>query len=189
MRRAGVCSSILLISACGVLAARQQPVAPSGPPPSVGQPTPAVVGPVPPPETAAPPKPQPRPKSEESKLPTEERAKRFMEVVRTNDTAALLAALDKYDLIPDGDLDRATGMLTPMRAIAPASMGKPLGIVEFVRKEECGPSLVRYVFVEKWSKGPVLWTFIFYKTEDGWIPVKFDFNNSIDALVSGHLLK
>ena len=39
---------------------------------------------------------------------------------------------------------------------------------EFVRETSVGPNLVRFAYLEKFPRGCVVWTFVYYNSPDGW---------------------
>lgn len=56
--------------------------------------------------------------------------------------------------------------------------GKALGRHELVRTDVAGDSLVRFVYVQKWERGPMLWYLTFYRGDGGaWVWNGFNFTN------------
>jgi hypothetical protein len=49
-----------------------------------------------------------------------------------------------------------------------ARHGKPTGEIEFIRKEMVGKTLMRFTYLEKLEKAPVLWQFVFYRVGGVW---------------------
>jgi hypothetical protein len=55
-----------------------------------------------------------------------------------------------------------------LRDAMTARYGKSTGELELIRKEMIGNSLVRFTYLEKLERGPVVWRFIFYRVDGGW---------------------
>lgn len=55
-----------------------------------------------------------------------------------------------------------------IRDDAAGSLGKSLGEVEAVRTEVVGKSLVRFVYLDKYERGAMVWRFTLYRTDGGW---------------------
>ncbi len=47
-------------------------------------------------------------------------------------------------------------------------IGKPVGEIEFLKKEVLGKCFVRYTYLEKWEKHALVWRLIYYKPKDEW---------------------
>ncbi len=51
-------------------------------------------------------------------------------------------------------------------------IGKTFGY-EYLGKKKVASSLIRFVYLEKSEKAPIIWTFIFYKNHKGWVMPSF----------------
>lgn len=56
------------------------------------------------------------------------------------------------------------------RATVQTLFGTPTGEIEFVRESVVGADLARYVYLQKFPRGAVVWVFTMYRTTDGWRP-------------------
>ena len=60
-----------------------------------------------------------------------------------------------------------------------AQYGKRLGGLELASTDKLGRSLVRYTYIEKHERGPILWHFTFYRPEGGaWQWQEFNLNDA-----------
>ena len=56
--------------------------------------------------------------------------------------------------------------------------GRPVGF-DLVEEKTFGPSLVRFVYILRLEKYPLIWEFFFYKSGDAWMPIEVRFNDQI----------
>ncbi len=56
--------------------------------------------------------------------------------------------------------------------------GRPVGF-DLVEEKTFGPSLVRFVYIFRLEKYPLVWEFFFYRTGDAWLPIEVRFNDQI----------
>ena len=54
------------------------------------------------------------------------------------------------------------------RVVYHGAFGKSLGEYDLIRETVLRPDLVRYVYVEKFERGFLVWLFVVYRTKDGW---------------------
>ncbi len=56
--------------------------------------------------------------------------------------------------------------------------GRPVGF-DLVEEKTFGPSLVRFVYILRLEKYPLVWEFFFYKSGDAWQPIEVRFNDAL----------
>ena len=56
--------------------------------------------------------------------------------------------------------------------------GRPVGY-DLVEEKTFGPSLVRFVYILRLEKYPLIWEFFFYKSGDAWQPIEVRFNDQL----------
>jgi hypothetical protein len=61
-------------------------------------------------------------------------------------------------------------------------IGKPLGQVELVARERVGTSFVRYVYLERYEHGALVWTIASYRGVDGWKVAQVDWGGDVRPL-------
>ena len=79
------------------------------------------------------------------------------------------------------DKPQAVNLLKQQTKNGLSLYGKILGY-EFISEEKFGKSILRYVYILKLEKGPVVWVFYFYKPKDKWILANVTFNDQLDLL-------
>ena len=72
----------------------------------------------------------------------------------------------------DEELNQARQHLLKLRD-QPAAVYGPSIDFEFVRETSIGPNLVRFAYLEKFPRGCVVWTLVFYNAPDGWQVLAF----------------
>ena len=56
--------------------------------------------------------------------------------------------------------------------------GRPVGF-DLVEEKPFGSSLVRFVYILRMEKYPLVWEFFFYKSGDAWLPIEVRFNDQL----------
>ena len=56
--------------------------------------------------------------------------------------------------------------------------GRPVGF-DLVEEKSFGPALVRFVYILRLEKYPLIWEFFFYKSGDAWQPIEVRFNDQL----------
>ncbi|HVL16282.1 MAG TPA: hypothetical protein VM529_27160 [Gemmata sp.] len=54
------------------------------------------------------------------------------------------------------------------RKVYHGGFGNLTGEYDLIRETVLRPDLVRYVYIEKFERGSLVWLFVIYKTKDGW---------------------
>ena len=63
--------------------------------------------------------------------------------------------------------------------------GRPIGF-DLVEEKTFSPSLVRFVYIFRLEKYPLIWEFFFYKSGDAWMPIEVRFNDQLTPFKFGH---
>ncbi len=98
------------------------------------------------------------------------------------DVAKGIAALRPYALgISKSDMDSLENQLLGQADTIRDSYGDPLGYV-LMSMANLKDTVLRAVYVVKYERHLIRWTFIFYKPYDSWILDFFNYDDSIEAL-------
>jgi len=110
----------------------------------------------------------------------DQRAEEFLAHVATSSDAALdeLFAGSGFSEPRPQDLTTLKGQIKMAMGLYGTSLG-----IEKVRDETLSPSLVRLVYLQKFSQYPVAWEFHFYKPKDTWVINTLNFKDQIASLV------
>lgn len=65
-----------------------------------------------------------------------------------------------------------------------ARYGRTTGY-EFVGQQKASDSLRRMLYLEKTERHPLVWQFVFYRTDTGWVLAGFGWNDDIAAVFRG----
>ena len=97
----------------------------------------------------------------------------FMDKVAQNNISGAFALFDDKATWPLGqeDIQNIARFTAEELEKRKAKYGNPIG-VEFIRQNMVGESLTEFVYLEKFERHAIRWTFIFYKPKNEWI-----FNN------------
>jgi hypothetical protein len=98
------------------------------------------------------------------------------------DIAKGIAALRPYALsISKSDMDSLENQLLGQADTIRESYGDPIGYV-LISKANLKDTVLRVVYVVKYERHLIRWTFIFYKPYDSWILDFFNYDDSIEDL-------
>jgi hypothetical protein len=75
---------------------------------------------------------------------------------------------------------------TESRKVIPQVLGRATGEFELVRETALSPSLVRLIYLEKYERGGVAWSFTLYRTQDGWRVDDVSWNRKLGFVTTGH---
>ena len=93
-----------------------------------------------------------------------------------------IATLRPYAMsISKEDVDSLENQLVSQAATIKDSYGDPIGFV-LISKDNLKDTILKAVYVVKYERHLIRWTFIFYKPYDSWILDYFNYDDSIEAL-------
>jgi hypothetical protein len=136
--------------------------------------------PVPPPSTAVP--------AEEA--PIDELARRFVERclshIKNNRLEEFAQeAKQSQSVVTEEDLKKFLARLRSDRQLSVQSFGQPLGEYELLRVTAPSPSVVRFVYLERFERGGVWWVFVLYRTPERWQMAWVDWGGNLAMLFAG----
>jgi len=85
-----------------------------------------------------------------------------------------------YVVIPQSELDTMLGHVELQLPMIAGRFGKSIGY-ELIRNDTAGGSLMQTVYIQKFEKHAMVWRFIFYKTEKGWVLNSFKYVDDITS--------
>ena len=110
----------------------------------------------------------------------------FMTSVRDGKIDNLAAAVKNGAwLITDQEYAEFLGQFNGDRARFAKQYGGPAGQFELVREVKLSPSLVRFIYLEKYQRDGLLWFFVVYHTMDGWRLVGVTWKEKLAVSVPG----
>jgi len=103
--------------------------------------------------------------------------------VGANDLDAAVQLLKSYTIAPEAEAEVVAGIgqLKLQQSMIGQRFGSSLG-TEFVREEKVGDSLLRITHLHRFAKHAMRWSFLFYRSDKGWLLDTFAFDDNIVAL-------
>ena len=93
-----------------------------------------------------------------------------------------IATLRPYAIgISKEDMDSLENQFLGQEGTIRESYGDPIGYV-LISKENLKDTILKTVYVVKYERHLIRWTFIFYKPYDSWVLDYFNYDDRIDAL-------
>lgn len=83
-----------------------------------------------------------------------------------------------YVVIPQSEFDALLGQVELQLPMISGRFGKSIGY-ELLRNDTVGASLVQAVYIQKFEKHAMVWRFIFYKADTGWVLNSFKYVDDI----------
>jgi hypothetical protein len=103
---------------------------------------------------------------------------RVMKLVSSGDMKGGFDLLKPYSVVPDAEVDAASGQAELQKPLFLGRFGKNIGY-ELIRKDEVGSSLAQVIYLQKFEKHAMVWHFILYRGNDGWTVNSFKFVDDI----------
>jgi len=91
------------------------------------------------------------------------------------------ASLKPYWPLPSFEIDNLANQTKMQWPIVSQRFGKPVG-TEFVKQLDGGPSLARFIYLQKFQNHAIRWLFTFYKPKDRWVINSVSFDDQINTL-------
>jgi len=106
---------------------------------------------------------------------------KIMTFVGKGETIKGLDLMSPYLIIPKSEFETTKNQLAMQEPIYKSRFGKTLG-VEHISTEEVGESLIKIIYIHKFEKHVMKWSFYYYKPNDLWILNTFRTIDRIDLL-------
>lgn len=106
---------------------------------------------------------------------------RVMTKVAAGELEPGLKLAKPYLIIPDAEFETMLGQTKLQYPMLAQRFGKSIGF-EFIREERAGDSLLRIVQIQRFERHITRWSFIFYRSSDGWVLNTFYFDDNVRAL-------
>lgn len=88
-------------------------------------------------------------------------------------------------VVTDEDMKKFLARLRSDRELSLRSFGKPLGEYELLRVTAPSPSVVRFVYLERFERGAIWWVFVLYRTPQRWQMAWVDWGGNLAMLFVG----
>lgn len=106
---------------------------------------------------------------------------RIMQHVTAGQVREALALGKPYSIVPDAEIEALVKQLEQQRPILAARFGGSVNY-ELLRNDTVGDSLLRTVFLHRFEKHAMVWQFIWYRGNDGWVLTNFRFADDVSLL-------
>ena len=107
--------------------------------------------------------------------------KNVMSEIAKNNTIEGVSCLKPYSVIPDEEFDTIIEQLKIQSPKINKRFGNVTGI-EFITEEEVGESLFRIIYIQKFERYVMRWSFYFYKPKDKWVIITLFTDDKIEYL-------
>ena len=98
------------------------------------------------------------------------------------DVRGALEMARPYVVIPQSEFDAMLGQLELQLPLMTGRFGKNIGY-ELIRNDEVGGSLKQVIYIQKFERLAMVWRFIYYKNDKGWVLNTFKFFDDITAIL------
>lgn len=88
-------------------------------------------------------------------------------------------------VVTEDDLKKFLERLRRDRELSLQSFGPPLGEYELLRVTAPSPSVVRFLYLERFERGAVWWVFVLYRTPERWQMAWVDWGGNLAMLFAG----
>lgn len=103
-----------------------------------------------------------------------------MKLISSGDLKGGFELVKPYTVIPPAEVDVMLGQVEMQKPLVLSRFGKNIGY-EMVHNDAIGGSLARVVYLQKFEKHAMVWTFILYRGDDGWTVNTFRYVDDITA--------
>jgi hypothetical protein len=136
------------------------------------------------------PPPSPAPAPQEAETLVDEGAKQFVQRCLSHIKNHRLEefaqeAKQSRAVVAEEDLKKFLERLQRDRELSLRSFGPPLGEYELLRVTAPSPSLVRFIYLERFERGAVWWVFVLYRTPERWQMAWVDWGANLAILFAG----
>jgi hypothetical protein len=87
-----------------------------------------------------------------------------------------LKGIKPLTIVPSVEFDAMLGQAMGQFPMISAKLGASLGY-EFIREDRIGETLARHIYITKFDKHAMRWTFYLYKGKTGWVINTFRFDD------------
>lgn len=87
-----------------------------------------------------------------------------------------------YVVIPQSEFDAMLGQLELQLPVISARFGKSIGH-ELLRNDTVGGSLIQTIYIHKFEKHAMVWRFVFYKNDKGWVLNSFKYADDLTSVL------
>ncbi len=104
----------------------------------------------------------------------------IMKRVVTGDLKGGFELAKPHAAVPTAEIDAILGQAELQQPMLVARFGKSIGY-EQIRNDAVGSSLARVVYIQRFEKHAMVWRFILYRGNDGWIINSFKYADDIES--------
>ncbi|WP_293623539.1 hypothetical protein [Salinisphaera sp.] len=98
-----------------------------------------------------------------------------MQIVADGKFDQAISKFRPYMTMPEDQIQGVALQIKSARQQAKTLLGETIGY-EYLGKKVVGESLIRFVYLEKTTKSPLVWVFVMYRNDEGWVIPSFQFN-------------
>ncbi len=106
---------------------------------------------------------------------------RFMSRLNTNGVNSAFSLMRRFSTLNDGEYEKLRENANKLFSSLEPSFGKSIGYV-LVDKKNLSNVLIRLVYVQKFEKYPLRWSFYFYRGRNEWIFNEFNIDNKFEEM-------
>lgn len=107
-----------------------------------------------------------------------ELSERVMAKLASGEIANAFALIKPYSTLPEAEVESLLQQTLSKREQLAGRHGQVVGY-EFIGEKKAGESLLRLIYIEKFSTNALPWAFFYYKTPTGWMLNSFAWNDRI----------
>ena len=107
--------------------------------------------------------------------------KEIMTDISKGETAKGLDLMAPYLVIPKNEFDVTKKQILIQAPLLQEQFGRSLS-TEYIRTDKVGSSLIRIIYLLKYEKKVMSWTFYFYKPKDQWVLNAFKSDENLEVI-------
>jgi len=105
----------------------------------------------------------------------------FMQRVMSNNIPAAFELVEPYFPLPENEFSMLQMQSVKQLGMVGQRFGSQISY-EFIKEASVNDIFIKHVYLQKYEKHAVRWTFIFYNPKDGWIINNLRWDDNIDDL-------
>ena len=107
--------------------------------------------------------------------------KEIMTDIGKGETAKGLDLMAPYLVIPQNEFEVTKKQILIQAPLLQEQFGRSLS-TEYIRTDKVGSSLIRVIYLQKYEKKVMSWTFYFYKPKDQWVLNAFKSDENLEVI-------
>ena len=107
--------------------------------------------------------------------------KEIMTDISKGETGKGLDLMAPYLVIPQNEFEVTKKQILIQAPLLQEQFGRSLS-TEYIRTDKVGSSLIRVIYLQKYEKKVMSWTFYFYKPKDQWVLNAFKSDENLELI-------